>query len=116
MDSDKAGLHFIYLNTDGSTSIVKNSAVHDCIGICMKGDNAYHILIDNNVFYKGERYLIWNDNYKDWKITNNLLIGAKNRSYGSPANTHIWDPIVCISMWNRYDPDTDNVDVSYNVA
>lgn len=90
--------------------------MHDCIGICLRGDTSNHVIIDANVFYKGERYLIWNENVKDWKITNNLLIAAKNRSYGSPTNTHLWDPIMCICMWGRYDPDNDNIDVSYNVA
>lgn len=76
---------------------------------------AHHVMVDNNVFYSGERYLIKNENQRFWQITNNLLIGAHKRK-NPVSNTKVLDHIALISMFNGYDPTSDGINVSYNVA
>ncbi len=43
-NSDKAGIRMLYTNTPGDTTIVKNSAIHDCPGKCIYADYAHHVL------------------------------------------------------------------------
>lgn len=59
-DSLHAGLHFYYTNIPGDTSIVTGSSIHDCNGMCIYGELANHVLIDNNVIYNGLQFLIKN--------------------------------------------------------
>lgn len=57
-ETTNAGLHFVYTNTEGAQSTVVNSSFHDCFGYCFNADKAHNVLLDNNVFYKGEKFLI----------------------------------------------------------
>ena len=83
-------------NTDGDDSIIKNSAIHDCVGECMNCEYTSHVIVENNVFYNGEKFLLETLHPTDWVIQNNLFIAAKERPDYLSAQTAIWDPVALL--------------------
>lgn len=70
-------------------------------------------MFDTNVFYNGIKHFIYNLEYSDWTITNNLFILNKKRVLPDIKTSH--DPVVGIYMYSTYDPLTDNIKVANNV-
>lgn len=97
---------------------IRGSSIHDCNGICVNGNTAHMVKIENNVIYNGERFLIQALNCKQWKITDNLLIGVKLRAGGSSLDqtNGLWDPVAIIHMYTPYLPSIDKHEVKRNVA
>ena len=61
MPDRNAGLHIFFTNIendDFTKTVVRGSSFHDCLGYCVSGENAHNVELDNNVFYKGESFLI----------------------------------------------------------
>lgn len=111
-DSENAGLHILYTNLQSSNdydkmTILKGSSIHDCDGFCVNGNLAHNVEIDNSIIYNGEKFLIQALDAVQWKITNNLLIGARlRRAGGTSAQSHQWDPVALIHMYSEYSPKT----------
>ena len=78
-DSVNAGIHFLMTNLGGTESLIQNSAIYNCRGICFSALNAIGFTITNNVFYNGWRFLISNLDYSASIITNNLLMACRKR-------------------------------------
>lgn len=72
----QAGLHFFYTNIEGEISSITGSSIHDCNGICIYAELADHVLIDNNVIYKGVEFLIKTVSITNWQISNNILLSV----------------------------------------
>lgn len=65
------------------------------------------------MFYNGIKHFIFNLNYKDWDIFNNVFITVKKRIL--PVGLiGIYDPVAAIYMFDAYNPDTDSLIVSGN--
>jgi hypothetical protein len=71
----------------------------------LNAEYANHVSITNNVFYKGINFLIQALSTSNWKIENNLLIGALLRPNAPRVEeTNVWDPVALIHMWTKYLP------------
>lgn len=82
---------------------MKNSAIHDCVGECVHAEYADHVVFDRNIFYSAIKHHIFNLNYKDWTITNNLFVLVKNRPLTAGADGN-YDPVAHIYMYTGFDP------------
>lgn len=112
-DVEKAGIQFFNTNTDGDTSIVRDSSIHDCVGQCVHAEYSYQVEFSQNVFFNGIKHFIFNLKYKDWDIFNNVFISVKKRIL--PASlVGIYDPVAAIYMFDAYNPDLDSLSVTGN--
>lgn len=116
-DNEKAGIHILYTNTDGDDTVIRNSSIHDCNGQCMNAFYAHHVILENNVFYNGYKFLMNGHFLEDWQITNNLFVGAKERPWFDSKGTTLWDPVALLVLYLiDLDPATNTMIVQRNIG
>lgn len=53
--------------------------------------------IDKNYFFVGQKYMVYAENTYQYKFTNNVLVGARNRT--SMIGSFVGDDIACYSQY-----------------
>jgi len=76
--------------------------------------NSANITIDNNVFYLARKYIASARDLKNYKFTNNLLIGARSRP--SMVGAPMGDNIACYIQYKGINYNTDNNLVQDNLC
>jgi len=114
-DTDKASVRFADmsgLGDDDERSYVKDSAIHDGLGIGIMVTSAEDILVDNNVVWYQHIGGIWMKNSRNSTINGNIVAGMDGRYWsGEP----LLDEVASFNLCNR-DYDCEELTVTNNIA
>lgn len=58
---------------------MKGNSIHDCIGLCTNIYEAFKVKLENNVYYKGRKFMIQSLKSQSIHILDNLFIGLVKR-------------------------------------
>ena len=93
------------------TNKIVKSSFHDCKSFCLDVDNARHVRITDNVFYKGRKFHARALNLYDYKFEDNLMIAATKR-----PTLDMKELIACYGSWQEINKIDDLVSVTNNLC
>jgi parallel beta-helix repeat protein len=96
---DTLGSAFGIVNTiaGGRMTTLSGSSFQNCHDYCIYISNSNQATIDNNYFFVGQKYIVYAENSINYVFTNNVLVGARNRS--SMIGSFMGDDIACYSQY-----------------
>lgn len=113
-NTEDAGLQFQNVWAGDKSSIVK-SAIHSCVGFCLRVKSSSNISISENTFYFAEKYLVYLEEAGFTSISGNLMIHAQKRddlNYG-PG---LYDNSACLYFNDVFDYKTASNSVYGNLC
>lgn len=111
-DTLNAALNIINTAAANIKSNVYASSFQNCGGYCFYFSNVNNATIDNNYVYVGKKFIAYAENVKNYKFSNNVLVGASARE--SMVGSLTGDDIACYQQYTALDWTTANVLVENN--
>jgi hypothetical protein len=113
-DTEYAALHFQDTPSNPGVSSVVGCSFVNSGNFAMSLNNNANITVDNNIFYIAYKFMVVVVDQQDYKFTNNLLIGARERI--SMQVLQISDNVVCYLQYKGIDWNVDNNFVNNNLC
>lgn len=113
-DTTNAAFGIINTGAGNKNTKLVGSSFQNCHDYCVYLSNANNVTINNNHFFVGQKFIVYAQNVYEYNFTNNVLVGARNRS--SMIGSFTGDDVACYSQYTALDWAVDHNIVQNNLC